>query len=291
MRYIPFSQRSGYVKPENIFIREQLSGSVLNSVLNSTSDLMQQLAGVRDFDFFTRLTSEFQLKYLNLRYDQMYKSNDPFAFIEDETNEWYYRLDVIEWVIAHLRYYISEQFQENKILASQIANVEKILDDYIASLNQEFDRLNYGYRIIDDVFIETTASSEIAVIQESLGNADANSVTHIQECLRLLSPSNKELSTRNGIKEAISAVEVTARRITNTNTLDEAFKRLREIHPMIKLSMEKLYHYTNQKDTGIRHGWMEQSDEPTINEAIFVLVSSCSFINYLNKVYCNSEHQ
>ena len=113
----------------------------------------------------------------------------------------------------------------------------------------------------------------------------------MQESLKLLSPSNQELSTRNAIKEAISAVEVTARQITNASTLDEAFKKLRDIHPMIKLSIEKLYHYTNQKDTGIRHGWMEQSDEPTINEAIFVLVTSCSFINYLNKVYCNSEHK
>lgn len=288
MTFIPFSQRYGYVKPENILIREQLSGSVLNTVLNLTSDLMQQLASVRDPDFFTRLTKEFQLKYLNLRYNQMSTSNDPFAFIEDETNEWYYRLDVIEWVIAHIRHYISELFQEGKILISRIADIEKILDDYIASLNKEFERLNYGYRILHDIFIETTSPTEIAVIQETLDNADANSATHLQECLKLISPSNQELSTRNAIKEAISAVEVTARQITNTNTLDDAFKKLREIHPMIKISMEKLYHYTNQKDTGIRHGWMEQSEEPTINEVIFVLVTSCSFINYLNKVYCNS---
>ena len=95
----------------------------------------------------------------------------------------------------------------------------------------------------------------------------------------------------DAIKEAISAVEVSARQITCTKTLDDAFKKLVEIHPMIKNSMEKLYHYTNQKDTGIRHGWMEQSAEPTINEAIFILVTSCSFINYLNKVYCNSQNK
>lgn len=287
----PFSQRYSYVEPEKVLIREQLSGDVLNAVINASSDLLNAFSRFPFANMEQRLIAEFQLKYLNLRYIQMQYSDGPFEYIDNEEIKWYYRIDVIEWVIGHLRQYINDMYLDSKILKSVVANMEEILDDYTNSLNEEFERLGYAYRIVDDVFIETTSSSEMAVIQESLDNAHANSITHLQECLRLLSPSNQELSTRNAIKEAISAVEVTARQITKTNTLDDAFKTLREIHPMIKLSMANLYHYTNQKNTGIRHGWMEQSDEPTINEAIFVLVTSCSFINYLNKVYCNSEHQ
>lgn len=287
----PFSQRYGYVKPDKVLIREQLSGDTLNAIINASSDL---LCGFASFPFAKldqRIIAEFQLKYLNLRYEQMQYANGPFEYIDHEEIEWYYRIDVIEWVIGHLRQYINEMYQESKISKSVVANIETLLEKYINTLNEEFERLNYGYRIIGDVFVETTSSSEMAVIQESLQEADTNTVTHLQEFLRLLSPSNQELSTRNAIKEAISAIEVTARQMTGTNTLDDAFKKLIDVHPMIKLSMEKLYHYTNQKDTGIRHGWMEQSDEPTINEAIFVLVTSCSFINYLNKVYCNLEYK
>lgn len=285
----PFSQRYGYAKPEKVLIREQLSGAALNAVMNCSSDMLRELNHPQFTNLGNRLIDEFKLKYLNSRYEQMQYAKDPFEYIDDENIEWYYRLDVIEWVISHLRQYIYEMYKDPQISNRYVKNAfETALENYINSLNNEFERLNYGYRIIGDVFIECTASAEIAVIQETLDTANANTVTHLQESLRLLSPSNQELSTRNAIKEAISAVEVTARQITNTNTLDDAFKKLKEIHPMIKLSIEKLYHYTNQKDTGIRHGWMEQSDEPTINEAIFVLITSCSFINYLNKVYCNS---
>lgn len=284
----PFSQRYGYYTPTDIIHREELTGDILNSVMNATSNMLYDYSHFQFSNFEQRLTAEFQLKYLNLRYEQMQYAKTPFEYVDDEEVEWYYRIDVIEWIIEHLRLYIYEFDVKGKIAKTVVAKLNHIVENYIDTLNNEFERLNYAYRIIDDIFFETTSSSEIAVIQETLDGADGNSVTHLQECLRLLSPSNRELSTRNAIKEAISAVEVTARQITNTTTLDDAFKKIHEIHPMIKISMEKLYHYTNQRDTGIRHGWMEQSDEPTMNEAVFVLVTSCSFINYLNKVYCKS---
>lgn len=281
---IPFSQRYGYIKPENVFIRESFTGSILNSTYNFIQNLFHEQYIPYDY---SDLHGELWLKVLNLRIDQMGPSITDL--ILDERNPWYERIDHLEWLINYIRSYINDT---NKgFTPVYVMNCNNALDRHLLWLNSEFERHNYAYRIINDVFIETTSSSEMAVIQESLAEADANSVTHLQESLKLLSPSNQELSTRNAIKEAISAVEVTARQITNASTLDEAFKKLRDIHPMIKLSIEKLYHYTNQKDTGIRHGWMEQSDEPTINEAIFVLVTSCSFINYLNKVYCNSEHK
>lgn len=287
---VPFSQRYGYVKPEKVLIREQLTGAVLNAVINCATNLYNDFLSIQ-YALYREMEEEFKLHYLNLQYSEFEKAKGPFEYVNDERNAWYLRLDVIEWVIAYHREQIDKLKKRKDVRESTPKNNSDALNQFIFNLNNEFERLGYAYRIIDDVFIETTSSSEMAVIQESLKEADANSVTHLQECLRLLSPSNQELSTRNAIKEAISAVEVTARQITDTKTLDDAFKSLREIHPMIRLSMEKLYHYTNQKDTGIRHGWMEQSDEPTINEAIFVLVTSCSFINYLNKVLCNSEHK
>ena len=46
----------------------------------------------------------------------------------------------------------------------------------------------------------------------------------------------------------------------------------------------KLYAYTNQPDTGIRHALMDDDDTytPASEEALFMLVSCSSFINYLN---------
>lgn len=281
---IPFSQRYGYINPEKILIRESLTGPVLNSTYN----FIQNLFGDQYIPYhYDELHQDLWLNVLNMRFDE--QGPGIIDIILNEKIKWYSRIDTIEWLINHLRNKILDK--RNGFSPDYREKCNTALDGHIEWLNKEYERHNYAYRIIDYIFVETTSSSDLSTIQDAINDSDSNVTTHLQECLRLLSPSNQELSTRNAIKEAISAVEVSACQITCTKTLDDAFKKLVEIHPMIKNSMEKLYHYTNQKDTGIRHGWMEQSAEPTINEAIFILVTSCSFINYLNKVYCNSQNK
>jgi hypothetical protein len=43
------------------------------------------------------------------------------------------------------------------------------------------------------------------------------------------------------------------------------------------------YGYTNDKTTGIRHAVMEETNAPTADEAISMLVSCSAFINYITK--------
>ena len=70
---------------------------------------------------------------------------------------------------------------------------------------------------------------------------------------------------------------------------DEALNKLKDngliIPPILKVAFEKLYAYTNQPDTGIRHALMDEDGiyTPASEEALFMLVSCSSFINYLNK--------
>ncbi|MCM1142532.1 MAG: hypothetical protein NC453_28515 [Muribaculum sp.] len=281
---IPFSQRFGYIKLENILVRESLTGPVLNSTYNFIQDLFSDQYIPYNYG---ELHQDLWLNVMNMRCDE--QGPEIVDIISNEKIKWYSRIDIIEWLITHLRNKILDQ--RNGFSPNYRENCNTALNRHIEWLNKEYERHNYAYRIVDDLFVETTSSSDLSTIQDAITDSDSNITTHLQECLRLLSPSNQELSTRNAIKEAISAVEVSARQITCTKTLDDAFKKLVDIHPMIKNSMEKLYHYTNQKDTGIRHGWMEQSTEPTVNEAIFILVTSCSFINYLNKVYCIPQNK
>lgn len=53
---------------------------------------------------------------------------------------------------------------------------------------------------------------------------------------------------------------------------------------MLKVAFDKLYAYTNQPDTGIRHALMDDEGKytPSNEEALFMLVSCSSFLNYLN---------
>lgn len=278
MNYTPFSQRQGYINPSNIIVRESLTGSILNSVYNFMISLLNDY---HFRDMISHMREEFKYKVLNLRFDNM--SPNILDLIIEEGIPWHIRIDYLEWIINFLITYIHQTKNGYSISYKSECNQE--LDMHIAWLNSEFERHNYAYRIVNYLFIETTSSSEIATIKEAFEKADPNVITHLNECLKLLSPSNPELSTRNALKEAISAVEVKARQITNTSTLDRALKKLEKIHHMINDSMSKLYFYTNSGNTGIRHGWMEQENEPSKDEAIFVLVTSCAFINYLTKVY------
>lgn len=276
---MPFSQRYGYTKPSNVIIREDLSGAILNAVSNAFIELYNK-DGFSS-DFHCEMNRDFARYFLNYRLDNIDQYIPYYMFfINDEKEIWHKRIDAIEWIIAYHRKQLC-----NSKLNQEHAKNQSALNKFIEKMNWEFKRLNYAYRIINDVFIETTSESELSTINETLESADSNVITHLSECLKLMSPSNPQLSTRNAIKEAISAVEVIARKVTNTKTLDDAFKKFDKLHPQIKSSMSSLYQYTNQPNTGIRHAWIDQKEEPSMDEAIFVLVTGCAFINYLRKLY------
>ena len=89
----------------------------------------------------------------------------------------------------------------------------------------------------------------------------------------------------NSIKESISAVEALCREITTENTLGDALKKLEKngvnIPAFLKSGFEKLYIYTNNEKTGIRHALMDNTETPQYDEAKFMLVSCCAFVNYI----------
>lgn len=49
----------------------------------------------------------------------------------------------------------------------------------------------------------------------------------------------------------------------------------------LKSGIEKLYVYTNDEKTGIRHALMDETDTPEYEEAKFMLVACSAFINYI----------
>ena len=185
---IPFSQRYGYVKPADVIVREELSGAILNTVMNSFTELYNKYGF--SYDELYQMNSDFARYYLNLRFEEIDKKSFYYrAFVANEANDWYKRLDAIEWIIAYHRQQISD-CKSKYILQKDINEVA--LNSFIEDLNREFDRLNYAYRVINDVFIETTSVSELATIDEALGSADCEVVAHLSECLKLMSPSNHD---------------------------------------------------------------------------------------------------
>lgn len=260
-----FSKKYGYVINKSIN-KECINKAIENSIYNWLSILREDRIN------YNKVELEIWLYFLNERIDEFpcqYGKEVAREYIQQDS-DWYYKLDFIEFVCNTI----------NKIGV----NKELIKRSNIF-LNNEFKRHNYAYRLVDNKIIEITDECEIKSIEDTLKLSNKNVEYHIQTALKNLSPSHSDY--RNSIKESISAVECICRQITGESTLDRALDKLEnkgiKINAQMKQGFEKLYYYTNDKTTGIRHALMDDTNTPSSDEAIYMLVMCSAFINYLIK--------
>lgn len=273
-----FSERYGYINPSEVIIREQITPDIQNAILNCFDSLRNSLE-VPQADnpeyVYSNMERHLWTYFLNQR-KTLFKFGVIADYINDSNNEWYKKLDMIEYSIEYLIKYATHEGEFYFIL--------EVKDAFIHALNREFKRLNFGYRIINGQIVEITSEEEITTIEKALESNQSNIRTHLSKALELYARKPTG-DYRNSIKESISAVEAMTRNITGENTLN--FKKMEEkgvtIPSILRQAFEKLYGYTNDKSTGIRHALMEDTNTPQAEEALFMLVSCSAFINYLNK--------
>lgn len=276
-----FSERYGYTKPSDVIIRERITPEIQNAICNCYNDLKKTISwqeeniyGYQLRSLYPEIEKEIWVHFLNKRKIE-YSDNKNIIInhIKNDSYEWYNKLNLIEYSIKTLYY----------LLISKKVSI-RIFKNFIDSLNYEFKRLNFSYRIINGLIIETTSEFEISTIEEALYKNSDNIRIHLNKALELY--AQKPIGDyRNSIKESISAVEAASRNITGENVLN--FKKMEEkgilISSVLRQAFEKLYGYTNDKSTGIRHALMDDTNAPEAEEALFMLVSCSAFINYLNK--------
>lgn len=266
-----FSERYGYTKPSDIIIREKITKEIQNAICTCYDELVERSkhiyrASYEKMEIY--LWTEFlKQRRNNFRMDQIVAT----SYIENSMNTWYNKLNLIEQSIK----FLSTHHKEDCIA-------------FIRRLNHQFERLNFGYRIIDNIIVEISSEIEIAAIETVLKESSDGVKTHLTSALELLA-IKPHGDYRNSIKESISAVEFICRKLTGETTLGKAISHLEKngilIPPDLKKSFEKLYFYTNDATTGIRHALMDEEGKytPTADEAIFMLITCSAFINYLNK--------
>lgn len=277
-----FSERYGYVKPADVLKRGCLEHDVAVALCNCYDHLAKWFnkydvdRGNRYNESYVHLEESIWCFFMNQRRDDFYVERGHMIaatyYLLSEEYEWYYKMDLIEYTVRILR-------QVNK--GNNTFN--KIVDAFVNLVNDVFKRFNYAYRVVGEQVVELTDEKEIAAIEEAMAQPSAIQ-THLSDALKHLS-SRPVPDYRNSIKESISAVEVICREITGKTTLGDALKELEKkgvkIPTFIKSGIEKLYIYTNDKRTGIRHALMDDSEVPEYDEAKFMLVACCAFINYL----------
>lgn len=275
-----FSERYNYVKPSDSIIRERMPLSIQNAICSCFDELEDILIekyveyNGKQTNLYRELGIHLWMCALNERkanYDACRESSVAITFLQDDKNSWFKKLDLVEIVVK----YLSDQGEQD------------ILNDFINQLNYHFEHLKFAYRIIDKQIVEITSENEIKSIEDALQNSTNNIRMHLSKALELYS-RRPDGDYSNSIKESISAVEACCRARTGKNTLGEALNNLAQngiIHRLLKDAFEKLYAYSNQSETGIRHSLMDEAGTyvPSGAEALFMLVSCSAFINYLNK--------
>lgn len=278
-----FSERYGYVKPAEVLKRGGLDKEAITALCNCYDHLAMWFneydvnAGNRYNESYTDLEEFIWCFFMNQRRNDFFNGNGhkivATVYLQSEQNEWYKKFDLIEYTISVLK----------RSSHKGDGCYQLIVDMFIRLLNATFRHLDYAYRVIDDQIVEITDEQEIMAIEKA--NEQSSTIrTHLSEALKLLS-NRQSPDYRNSIKESISAVEALCREITGESTLGEALKVWErkgvKIPTFLKSGIEKLYIYTNDERTGIRHAMMDGTETPTFEEAKFMLVLCSAFVNYI----------
>lgn len=275
-----FSERYNYTKPTDMIIRESFPTEIANGVctcLDKLNDVLEQnpYIGLS----YTEIEQFLWISFLNKRLYDFYGSSQVVAtkYMLNCSVEWFKKLDMLEYIIKYL---FEEAKTKNRML--------KIVELFVKDINYFFSRLHYAYKVVGSEIVEITSEIEVETIEKSLEQAEDNIREHLACALKLYAKKPKG-DYRNSIKESISAVEAYCREKTGENTLGAALNKMEAkglvLPKILKVAFDKLYAYTNQPNTGIRHALMGEEDgyAPNQEEALFMLVSCCSFLNYLKK--------
>ena len=185
-------------------------------------------------------------------------------------------LTLVEYVIFCCEEYLSHNI---------FGLVENLTEYVVGAFNELFQREYVGYRLIDGKAIPITDEIEQKAIEQSLDTRFAGCKSQLQKALGFLS-DREHPDYKNSIKESISAVESICQIITNDNhaTLGEALKLLENegitLHPALKKAFSSIYGYTSDKG-GIRHAEGMFESNVTFEEAKYMLISCCAFVNFL----------
>jgi len=204
--------------------------------------------------------------------------------VDEAPKNWYSLLNLLKEVFFLFEWYDVYRFMEFLIYFPFT-----ITENYIKSINSCLERQFSGYRIINNIIVPISNELEISEINSSIDlNKQYTALEgvniHLVSAVKFLSDRTNP-DYRNSVKESISAIESACRIATKSKSLGDAFTNLESaginINKQLKESFIKIYAYTNDKVSGIRHAIIDAHDAPDFETAKYMLVAASAFINYL----------
>lgn len=271
-----FSERNGFKSFSEEIIVGRITPELQNALCSCFDRLDAYIYSLKLSHLpYYQMQEHLWTNYHNQRKAEFDQRNDVVCnYLINPVVKWYEKFDIIEEAL----FYLSK-------LKKHLYKDKQYYDSLKDDLNDEFERLNAGYRVVDRYITDIVTKEEIDSVTRTIEENDDSVKEHMQKAVMHYS-RRPDADYRNSIKESISAVEAYCRKKTGETTLGKALKHLEdaglEIPQMLKTAFDKLYAYTNDGDTGIRHALIEGDSVPTNAEALFMLVSCSAFINYLN---------
>ena len=289
-----FSDRNA-IKPENVEIqlhdfdkrtRVQLQNMISNfysAVYNH--DLYYRRAHIQKFIRFVLGTVYSETIDTRKTYD-----DDPIIKMINDTilnGDYDEVLTLVEALVQYWDSYLKEnrgyQYYDEYSNTYHETSIYEVANVY-------FEQEYVGYRFVDRIIVPISDSYEVETVNETLKNEYQPVCDHISKANKLLADREKP-DYENSIKESISAVETICEIITGTKgkeaTLGNMLKKLEDngvkIHKGLKSAFNILYGYTSDAN-GIRHAGDIGGPSSTFEEAKFMLIVCCAFVNYLTAI-------
>ena len=275
-----FSDRMG-VKKENTQIQhEKFDDRTRIALINAIELLWKSFSDTMpEYAMNTILINVLSEVYLEkVDYRIRYSASKVLSIVYDtiQNDEYDDILTIVEYVAQQL-------FSTYKSYLSHRLSDKTPIQPY-ELFNSIFEKEFVGYRFVNRLITPITNKVEINEINDAVTTPYKQVNNHINKSLDMLS-SRDNPDYENSIKESISAVEcICSIIIGKSTTLGTALDRLEKagltIHPSMRAAFDKLYGYTSD-GTGIRHSGKLGGPQSTFEEAKFMLVSCCAFVNYL----------
>lgn len=285
-----FSHRQGLIIESSFITKDSINQDVINAIGSCYDVLCQKLNQYysdnymhpwENFFYHKDIERELWIHFVNRRLAKFEDDGQYHLVFEELLTRsnlpWNRILDLVEYVCK----WVSINVANSPYLAD-------LLKEFESNINNEFDRLDYGYRIVNHCIVDITSDVEMETINEAISSSKDNVRKHLQSAIGHYS-ARPNPDVRNAIKESISAVEVVCRDLTGDDTLGKALKHLEEngvvIHKMLRDQFTRFYVYTNDSDSGIRHALMDEDGTyvPSKDEAYYMIVSCSAFVNYLRR--------
>jgi len=205
---------------------------------------------------------------------------------------WQEPIDELPRLAGDLMYRVKNQVLEQPfhrvydLIEFVLANCDDVDKKLALALNHAMEANLAPFRIVNGRVLKVDQDSDVDAIEQALSDTSVISGArhHLEQALSHLA-DRENPDYANSIKESVSAIEATCRRLTNSPgaTLADALKALKasgvSIHPALERGWRAIYGYTSDAD-GIRHAATEAPDISQA-EARYFLVSCSAFASLL----------